>query len=171
MSRVALIACSARKLDRPAPARELYQGDLFRRAVAYAGATCDCWYVLSAPHHVVDPHQVLEPYELSLQDVVRSGRGCLLHPDPHTAWVTRCRGALMGDRSALGPRVRPGDTVVMLAGQLYAEPLGAWLRAWGVAVDRPLRGMGIGQQRAWLARATVDAPPATPQMELFGGAA
>jgi hypothetical protein len=41
----------------------------------------------------------------------------------------------------------------MLAGQLYAEPLGEWLRAWGVAVERPLQGLGIGQQRAWLARA------------------
>ncbi|GMV44029.1 MAG: hypothetical protein AMXMBFR64_57450 [Myxococcales bacterium] len=135
MTRIAIIACSRTKLLHAAPARDLYQGQLFRASVAYAEATCDRWYVLSALHHVVDPDEVLEPYERSMADVIRSGRGRTVSPDPRTAWATRCRGQLMGHRYVLGARVIRGDVVVMLAGRPYAEPLTEWLEAWGAAVD------------------------------------
>lgn len=53
MTPVVLIGCSASKLDRAAPARELYTGRVFKASVAYAEATGAKWCVLSALHGVV----------------------------------------------------------------------------------------------------------------------
>ncbi|WP_372518204.1 DUF6884 domain-containing protein [Polyangium jinanense] len=47
-SRVALVGCSARKLDHAAPARKFYTSALFRATVAYAEATCNAVRVVSA---------------------------------------------------------------------------------------------------------------------------
>jgi hypothetical protein len=58
--------CAARKLDRPAPARELYVSQLFEKASAYATAARDRRYVLSAKHGLVQPDTVLEPYDVRL---------------------------------------------------------------------------------------------------------
>lgn len=58
---VGLVGCASQKLKRPAPARELYVSPLFKKASAYAEATCDRWYVLSAKHGLVHPDAVLEP--------------------------------------------------------------------------------------------------------------
>lgn len=189
MTRIALIACSAAKLPHAAPVRDLYQGQLFRAARRYAEATCDRWYVLSALHGVVDPDQVLDSYDCTIDDVRRgalyeprtdsemagprraSGKP-LVSPDPLTAWASKCRGQLLGHRSVLGARVLPSDVVVMLAGKAYAEPLTALLEAWGAVVERPLRGMGIGRQKQWLKRAAAEMHGSGAQMDLaLGGAA
>lgn len=45
---IALVACSARKLDRRAKARDLYTGALFRASVRFAEAHGWPWFVLSA---------------------------------------------------------------------------------------------------------------------------
>jgi hypothetical protein len=44
---VGLVGWASQNLKRPAPARELYVSQLFKRASAYAELTCDRWYVLS----------------------------------------------------------------------------------------------------------------------------
>ncbi|MBT2549736.1 hypothetical protein J7I85_15680 [Arthrobacter sp. ISL-65] len=59
--RVGLVACASQKLQRPAPARDIYVSQLFRKASAYAEKTWDRWYVLSAKHGLVRPDTVLEP--------------------------------------------------------------------------------------------------------------
>ncbi len=146
--RVALVACSASKLDRPAPARELYTGTAFRLAVAYAEVCGAAWYVLSAKHGVVAPDEVLEPYDVSMSQLLLDG-GRRTHPSPLGAWATRCRGALMKDRAS-GALVRAGDVVELLAPAAYANPLAGLLRAWGAVAETPLSGLGIGSQLGWL---------------------
>lgn len=135
---IALIACSAAKLPSPAPARDLYQGQLFRAARAWAEAHADAWYILSALHHVLDPAEVVEPYNLSLADVAAGrkepartqsplglppGGPQIRSPRPLDTWAITCRGQLMGSRHDLprGALVRRCDRVVMLAGRLYVE--------------------------------------------------
>lgn len=58
------------------------------------------------------------------------------------AWGARVAAQL---DAALGPR---GEDVVLLAGQLYRKPQEQWL---GDRVRVPMRGLGIGQQKAWFA--------------------
>lgn len=59
---IGLISCSAQKLDRPAPARELYCSPLFKKSIAYAEPRCSTTYVLSALHGLValDQHELAE---------------------------------------------------------------------------------------------------------------
>ncbi|MCU1510458.1 MAG: hypothetical protein JWO34_298 [Arthrobacter sp.] len=63
---VGLVGCASQKLKRPAPTRELYVYQLFKKASAYAELTCDRWYLLSAKHGLVHPDTVLEPYDMRL---------------------------------------------------------------------------------------------------------
>jgi hypothetical protein len=64
---VALIACASRKLNRAAPARDLYRSPLFRLSMRYAEAQgADQIFILSAKHGLLDAATVIEPYNLSL---------------------------------------------------------------------------------------------------------
>ncbi len=72
--RIALVGCGKTKLDRAAPARDLYTGQLFQKARQYAEVHCDAWYILSALHWTVSPSRVLEPYEARLDSRTKQQR-------------------------------------------------------------------------------------------------
>ena len=128
---VCLVACSGRKLGHGAPARDLYTGDTFviaRRYVelAYPGR----WGILSALHGLVMPEQVVEPYELHIDDLTRRARN---------AW---------GLRTAEQVRTRwPTADVVLLAPKAYRNAL------IGLKATCPwdhVHNAGSGRQRRWL---------------------
>ncbi len=127
-TRVGLVGCGAKKLDHAAPARELYTGALFHKAATYAEATCDRWYVLSAEHGLVDPDRVLAPYDTIL-------------PARSPEWDELVR-AQLADALADVARV----LLVALAGERYRTVLHPC--QWPYEI--PMRGLGIGQQLAWL---------------------
>ena len=52
--------------------------------------------------------------------------------------------------------VKRGDTVIMLAGSRYREGIVPGLRELGANVEVPMEGLRIGEQLAWLARASRD---------------
>lgn len=165
MRTIALVACSTTKLSTPAPARDLYQGHLFRLSRAWAERFASSWYILSAKYAVLDPDRVIEPYDFSMADLARGDRYHPLtpsplarpsleqvrHPAPVDAWAIRCRGLLMGHRGQ-GARILAGDRVVILAGAAYREPLVSLLVAWHALVETPLAQLGIGRQKQWLRR-------------------
>lgn len=138
-----LVGCSAQKLDQAAPAQDLYRGDLFLKARAYAEALGADWRILSALHGILHPTDLVEPYDVCLDkmrvaEVQEWGHsiGCRLH--------IMLRGS-----------ARP---ITVLAGQAYREPLFSSLqgRLYAGQVVAPLAGLGIGQQKAWLIQATRD---------------
>lgn len=67
---VAIIPCGQDKLDAPAPAADLYCGDMFRLALAAARSITEGddtqILVLSALHGLVTLDQVLAPYDLRM---------------------------------------------------------------------------------------------------------
>ena len=73
---IGLVACSRTKADRPVPARELYLSPLFRAARKYAENRYGLgqWLILSARYGLVDPDQVLAPYDLSLRQLTARQR-------------------------------------------------------------------------------------------------
>src|SRR6266545_470260 len=139
MSDIGLVGCSQRKLPHPAPARELYNSALFQFASRYCAATCDLWFVLSAQHGLVEPAEILAPYDQSLRRLDQAGR---------EAWAGRVVEQLR-QRSLLNA----GHSFLLHAGAVYANPLMQHLHA-----EQPLRGLGIGQQLSWYRRqlATLD---------------
>ena len=65
--RIGLVGCTKSKLDRAAPARDLYSPSaLFRGRLVYVERTCERWYILSAKYGLVAPEDVLEPYDETL---------------------------------------------------------------------------------------------------------
>src|SRR5687767_6111885 len=67
--RVALVSCVKSKLDRTAPAKDLYTSPLFRALRNYAERHSDRWYILSAEHGLLDPERVIEPYERTVNSM------------------------------------------------------------------------------------------------------
>lgn len=135
-STVILVSCCGEKLARPAPACELYRSQLFRLARAYAQASGAPWLILSALHGAIEPHQVIEPYDLRLP-ASRAARG---------PWGARAAGQLLD----LVQR-RP-TTFVSLCGAPYTDTIEQLLAAAGSTVSHPLRGLGIGQRLAVLSK-------------------
>lgn len=161
--RVALLGCGKAKLDRPAPAAQLYTGSLFRQALRYSESRFDERYVLSALHGLVALDKELEPYELALRSLRRHER---------ESWggrVAQSLVALFADFEV---------ELTFLCGRDYAAEVRWRLpRTWMVL--EPLRGLGLGQRLAMLndlARTPVatpcalrspsaDSPPPSPECE------
>ena len=128
--RVALVSCVRAKRPSPAPARDLYTSPLFRGLRAFAEANADIWYILSAEYGLLEPEQVVPPYEKTLNGMTRPDR---------TAWAQRVQQQLL--------RALPADAeIIFLAGTRYREELEPFLRARGFEVSVPFRGLGIGKQ-------------------------
>jgi hypothetical protein len=133
-SSIYLVACVSQKLNRRARAADLYCSDWFRKARTYVEETGDRWFVLSAAHGLVRPSHLLAPYDTALRDMSATER---------RLWGEKTVRQL---RRAIGPR--HAGPIVFLAGRLYREPLLAFA---GERAAVPMLGMGIGQQKAWLA--------------------
>lgn len=160
--RIALVGCGKSKLDRSAPARDLYTGPLFQKARAYAEVHCDAWYILSARHWAVSPSRVLEPYEARLDSRTKQERyawGC-------SAGSSLCKNMVEDGHTELqmkhGILTYPegeNHTLVMLAGSTYVDLLLPRLEGKPFTIEDPMRGMGIGHRLRWLGNAA--------QTELF----
>lgn len=133
---VGLVACASQKLQQPAPARDLYVSQLFKKASAYAELTCDRWYVLSAKHGLLCPDEVIEPYD------VRLGTNHRNSPPVHQ-WAERVREQLAAELAGM-----ENVKIIALAGAQYRTVLHG--SRWEHEI--PLEGLGIGQQLGWLTR-------------------
>lgn len=80
--RVGLVGCVKTKLEQAARAQDLYTSRLFLGRRAFVTQSCDRWYILSARHGLVEPTDVLKPYEDTLKgksaDVKRSWAASVL---------------------------------------------------------------------------------------------
>ena len=139
---VVIVACGGRKLDRPAPAGDLYTGSYHaacRRAAAARGGRV---FILSALHGLLPLDRVVAPYEQ------RMGA-----PGAITARQVRDQAVALGIAGA--------SRVTVLAGRAYAELA---RKVWP-AIEWPLDGTGgIGEQLARLKGiAETPRPPRPPR--------
>lgn len=130
MTRIALVSCAKKKRQERAPARDLYLSELFRRYRAYAIANANRWYILSAKHGLLDPDQVIAPYNCTLNEMSAQKR---------RDWATRVQRQL---RECLPP----GVEVIILAGTRYREGIERFLSDEGFTVSVPFKGLGIRKQ-------------------------
>ena len=131
---ICLVSCASKKLDGTHPAKDLYVSDLFSKSVRYAEQNADEWLILSAKYGLLKPSTVIGKYDITLNAMSVYAR---------REWADRVFQDLMDV-------LNPGDRVIILAGQRYAEFLIPKLRDHGVVVDRPLEGLRIGEQLSWL---------------------
>jgi hypothetical protein len=131
MSRtIAFVSCVSAKLDEPAAAKDLYTSTWFKKASKYAKSVADQWFILSAEHGLVQPTDVLAPYERTLNTMpVRERR----------RWAEEVLAEI---ESEVGRQ----DRLVFLAGARYREHFVPELRRKGYTVEIPLEGLRIGEQ-------------------------
>ncbi|MGK5677619.1 DUF7221 family queuine tRNA-ribosyltransferase-like protein [Actinoplanes sp. URMC 104] len=133
-----VIPCGGQKLDRPAPARELYRGQMFRQTLDSAIAAAADYeqegvparvLILSGLHGLVELDTVLAPYE---QRIDKPGAVAV--------------ATLTGQALELG--ITYGSTVIALLPQAYFAKLNAALRELDVLPYEAYEGTaGNGEQR------------------------
>jgi hypothetical protein len=139
---IILLSCSARKAANPLPAAELYQGTLFKASLAWSQQQeADATYILSAKHHLVEPDRVLQPYDLTLNDMP-------------IAELRRWSETVLEQLNSATDLER--DRFIILAGDKYRKFLMPHLRN----VKLPLEGMRIGEQVQFLQREVQASEPA-----------
>ena len=137
---IALIGCSGPKLERPAPARQLYTSQLFRSTLELAERRHDVVYIISAKHELVALDQVLEPYNRVMSDVAKEWR---------VIWGVRVWDSIMRRHQNVDRQI------FIYAGKDYVRPIerAGFHQA---AFHEPLAKMQIGQRLSWL-RGQLDA--------------
>lgn len=130
MKTVVLVACVAGKNTKPAPAKDLYDSDLFHKSMAYANKLTDedNIYILSAKHHLLPVNKVIAPYDMTLKDFTAEEK---------QEWSD----IVLND---LKKRYDINKTkFVFLAGEAYKKYLEPELPH----TVSPLKGLRIGQQK------------------------
>lgn len=124
--RVGLVACSARKLDRPERAQDLYQGTLFKLSRRWVEQNCEAWGILSTRYGLVLPKAIIAPYEETLNNKTARQR------EEWSRWIFQQLINAWGG----------GATYVVLAGANYRRAL----RGLNVVVPLGLDRLPIGRQ-------------------------
>jgi len=139
---LALISCVGPKLDKPAPARELYNSQWWRAARNFVEANNYNWFALSARHGLVECDRILDPYDETLR-----GKPIL----QRRQWAEKVCEQI--DSTAA-----PGAELIFYTGKLYREfvvpdLLAKSERLW--TARTPLAGLnGIGYQLQFFKRFT-----------------
>ena len=145
---IVLVGCSGSKAAAPTAESDLFTGAAFRKARELAVRSGKPWYVISAKFGLLDPDEVVAPYDVYLGSQPAQYRAAW------GAWVV----AQLAARCELA-----GAVVEVHAARTYTEPLKALLAAAGATLVEPLTGLRQGERLAWYSRGseTVPAPPTT----------
>ncbi|QGQ44750.1 DUF6884 domain-containing protein [Metabacillus sediminilitoris] len=130
--KIALVSCTKLKADYPCSAREMYQeSTLFKKAVKYLEQKdYDEWFVLSAKYGLLKQHDVIEPYDLTLNNMRASER---------KSWSE----LVIKQIDSLQLNITNID---FYAGVKYREYLISVFEQKGIDCNVPLQGKGIGEQ-------------------------
>jgi len=72
--RIALVSCVKTKRNSAVAAKDMYISQLFVGMRRYAEQNSDDWFILSAEHGVLQPDQVIAPYERTLKTMSKLKR-------------------------------------------------------------------------------------------------
>lgn len=130
---VVVVQCTDSKRDEPAQAGDIYdRSPYFRKQRRYAERFGDFWFIQSAKHGLLEPGEVIEPYNKRPK-----------HIDDVQAWAADIA-------NDLAEYVPPASTIDLLGGRAYTNPLTPELEARGFDVCEPLRGMKFGRRMSKL---------------------
>jgi hypothetical protein len=132
VKRIGLVGCAKEKRSRPTRASDMYVSPLFRARRDYVRDHCGFWFILSAAHGLLEPGQLIMPYDVTLNDFPASGK---------RLWAALVLGQLEGYFEPLG-------------NWEFEIHAGADYRRYGLEaglpnVTNPVEGLGIGQQLAF----------------------
>lgn len=136
MKTLYLVSCVSKKSCDRSHAKDLYRSEWFKKARKFVERSGAPWYILSAKYGLLDPDELVTPYEQTLNKMPINER---------KLWAT-------GVLDRLLPMLTTQQTVIVFAGVRYREFLMPSLRRVVGEVRAPMEGMRIGEQLAWLSK-------------------
>ncbi|WP_430642547.1 DUF6884 domain-containing protein [Bradyrhizobium frederickii] len=134
MGDLALVACTKTKRQVATHASDLYVSPLFRKSLLAALDRCKQVRILSAKHGLLNPGDIVSPYEQTLKFMPAAERA---------AWGTRVAAQLASAAS-------PNDTLIFFTGDDYFKPLKSTLLASGYRLQQPLGRRSLGARLQYL---------------------
>ena len=136
MAKVVLLSCTKSKLDKSAPAQELYSASpMFQKTLAYGKKLKpDKMYILSAKHHLVPLTKELAPYDKTLKEMPK---------DEKEKWGEET----IKQMKSVGINPQK-DKFIFLTGGEYLKPLTQYIPEENI--ETPMEGKRFGQRLKWL---------------------
>lgn len=129
---IVLVSCVKSKRNYPCRAGDMYTSPLFRKMMAYALThNPKMIFILSAKYGLLDPADVIEPYERTLKN---------MKVDERKNWAHNVLSQLARSCDL------ESDKFIFLAGLPYREYLVSHLKHYEV----PMEGLAFGKQLHWL---------------------
>jgi uncharacterized HhH-GPD family protein len=145
---VIILGCVSTKRPVPSKAKDLYNSPLWLKRRRYAESSGKPWVVFSAKHGIIDPNDVIEPYDVAMSslpvaDLRAKGRQAVEQ-------LERLTGSLRG------------KVFEIHAGASYAKAIASPLAGRGGVLQNRLEGLQFGYQLQWYDRAAGTAKPRAP---------
>jgi len=136
MARIVLLSCTKSKLDKSAPAQELYSASpMFQKTLEYGKKLKpDKMYILSAKHHLVPLTKELAPYDKTLKEMPK---------DEKEKWGEETIKQMKS--AGINPEK---DKFIFLTGNEYMKPLAKYIPEDNM--EKPMDGKRFGQRLKWL---------------------
>lgn len=130
--KIAFVSCTKLKEKIPCVAKQMYQkSPLFSKAIKYIEqCNYDDWFILSAKYGLLNKEEIIEPYDVTLNNMKISDR---------REWSD----LVLKQIDELGLKIKEID---FYAGLKYREFLIPHLEQKGIRCNVPLQGKSIGQQ-------------------------
>jgi hypothetical protein len=136
MARIVLLSCTKSKIDRTAPAQELYSASpMFQKTLEYGKKLKpDKMFILSAKHHLVPLTKELAPYDKTLKEMPK---------DEKEKWGEETVKQMKS--AGINPEK---DKFIFLTGSEYLKPLTKYIPEENM--ETPMEGKRFGQRLKWL---------------------
>jgi hypothetical protein len=136
MARIVLLSCTKSKIDRTAPAQELYSASpMFQKTLEYGKKLKpDKMFILSAKHHLVPLTKELAPYDKTLKEMPK---------DEKEKWGEETAKQMKS--AGINPEK---DKFIFLTGSEYLKPLAKYIPEENM--ETPMEGKRFGQRLKWL---------------------
>lgn len=131
--KIALVSCTKLKANYPCTSKEMYQESiLYKKAVKFIEQQrkYDEWYVLSAKYGLLRQNEVIEPYDLTLNN---------MKVEERKTWSNLVLRQVQDMRLDI-------TEIDFYAGEKYRQYLIPALKQMGIICNVPLKGKGIGEQ-------------------------
>ena len=138
MENIAFVSCVKGKRDNPSMAKDLYTSSLFKKARHYVEGRFDKWFILSAQYGLLDPEEVVEPYEKTLNNM-----GTVERKIWSNEVYDQIQNKLPGSQN---------HSLYFFVVKKYRDYLIPKLERDGYQIEVPLRHLGIGKQLGWYDR-------------------
>jgi hypothetical protein len=134
---IGLVSCTKTKREQAAEPADLYMpSTFFSKAREYVEANHDRWYILSAKHHLLDPHgPPIDPYDETLTGASVARK---------REWAETVYDQLEAEGVLDG-----GNRLVFHSGRDYYTELIPLLEDTPVDVETPTDGLQFGETLAW----------------------